>query len=38
VASLEGGEVPPEIQTGFHVLPKDNTDGDGAQYVYKSSC
>ena len=27
----------PTIQTGFHLLTKDNIDGDGAQYVYKSS-
>ena len=38
VADLEGSEVTPKIQTGFHVLTKDNIDGDGAQYVYKSSC
>ena len=27
-----------KIQTGFHLLTKDNIDGDGAQYVYKSNC
>ena len=38
VAALKGEQVTPTIQTGFHVLTKDNIDGDGAQYVYKSSC
>lgn len=38
VASLKGGQVNPKIQTGFHVLTKDNINGDGAQYVYKSAC
>ena len=38
VASLKGESVTPQIQTGFHLLTKDNIDADGAQYVYKSSC
>lgn len=38
VASLKGGQVNPKIQTGFHVLTKDNINGDGAQYAYKSAC
>ena len=38
VAALKGETVTPTIQTGFHVLTKDNISGDGAQYVYKSSC
>jgi len=38
IASLTGGEVTPTIQTGFHIITKDNVDGDGAQYLYKSSC
>jgi ribose transport system substrate-binding protein len=38
LASLNGGQVNPKIQTGFHLLTKDNIDGDGAQYVYKSAC
>ena len=38
VASLKGQPVTATIQTGFHLLTKDNIDGDGAQYVYKSSC
>lgn len=38
VASVKGETVTPQIQTGFHLLTKDNIDGDGAQYVYKSSC
>jgi ribose transport system substrate-binding protein len=38
VAALKGGQVNPKIQTGFHVLTKDNIDGDGKQYAYKSAC
>lgn len=38
VASLSGKPVTKEIQTGFHVLTKDNIDGEGAQYAYKSTC
>ena len=38
VKSLKGEEVTKDIQTGFHLLTKDNISGDGAQYVYKSSC
>ncbi len=38
VAGLDGGEVTPQIQTGFHMLTQDNIEGEGAQYVYKSSC
>ncbi len=38
VASLKGEAVKATIQTGFHLLTKDNIEGDGAQYVYKSSC
>ena len=38
LASLKGQPVTKAIQTGFHVLTKDNIDGDGAQYVYKSKC
>lgn len=38
VAAIKGEQVTPTIQTGFHLLTKDNIEGDGAQYVYKSSC
>ena len=38
LAALDGGEVTPQIQTGFHVLTADNIDGEGADFVYKSSC
>jgi ribose transport system substrate-binding protein len=38
LASLKGQQVTKTIQTGSHVLTKDNIDGDGAQYVYKSKC
>lgn len=38
VASLDGTTVTPKIQTGFHVITADNVSGDGAKYLYKSSC
>jgi ribose transport system substrate-binding protein len=38
IASLKGSPVEAKIQTGFHLLTKDNIDADGAQYVYKSAC
>lgn len=38
VAALKGTPTEPKIQTGFHLLTKDNIDGEGAQYVYKSDC
>jgi ribose transport system substrate-binding protein len=38
VASLSGGQITPKIQTGFHIVTKDNVSGDGAKYLYKSSC
>jgi ribose transport system substrate-binding protein len=38
VAALKGEAVKADIQTGFHLLTKDNISGDGSQYVYKSSC
>lgn len=38
IASLKGETTTPEIQTGFKVLTNENIDGDGADYVYKSSC
>ncbi|GAA4344904.1 ABC transporter substrate-binding protein [Angustibacter luteus] len=38
VASLTGGATEAKIQTGFHIVTKDNVDGEGAQYLYKSSC
>lgn len=38
VAALKGEPVNAKIQTGFHLLTKDTIDGEGAQYVYKSSC
>jgi ribose transport system substrate-binding protein len=38
VASLKGQQVTKTIQTGFHLLTKDNVDGDGAQWLYKSKC
>jgi ribose transport system substrate-binding protein len=38
VASLTGTQVTPKIQTGFHIVTKDNVSGEGAKYLYKSSC
>jgi ribose transport system substrate-binding protein len=38
VATLDGGEVPKSVQTGFSVITKDNVDGDGAAAIYKSTC
>ena len=38
VAAIKGETVTPTIQTGFHLLTKDNIEGEGAQYVYKSAC
>jgi ribose transport system substrate-binding protein len=38
VASLDGGQVTPKVQTGFTVITKDNIDGEGAEAAYKSSC
>ncbi len=38
MAALDGKPVTADISTGFHVITADNVDGDGAQYVYKSSC
>ena len=38
VAALDGTSVPKSVQTGFTVITKDNIDGDGKQYVYKSAC
>lgn len=38
MAAIDNKPVTSEISTGFHVITADNIDGDGAQYVYKSSC
>jgi ribose transport system substrate-binding protein len=38
VAASRNQPVTPTIQTGFHLLTKDNIDTDGKQFVYKSSC
>jgi ribose transport system substrate-binding protein len=37
VTSLKGEAVTANIQTSFHLLTKDNIEGDGALYIYKSS-
>ncbi|MGJ0120008.1 ABC transporter substrate-binding protein [Williamsia sp. MIQD14] len=36
--AIDNKPVTKTISTGFHVITKDTIDGDGAQYVYKSSC
>lgn len=38
VASLDGGTVTKQVQTGFTVITKDNLSGDGASAVYQSKC
>ena len=38
MAAIDDKPVTAEISTGFHVITADNIDGEGAQYVYKSSC
>ena len=38
VAALDGGQVPPNVQTGFTVITKDNVDGEGGDAIYKSTC
>ncbi|KQU58124.1 ribose ABC transporter substrate-binding protein [Rhodococcus sp. Leaf278] len=38
MAAINDEPVTAEISTGFHVITADNIDGEGAQYVYKSSC
>ncbi|MDV8023736.1 ABC transporter substrate-binding protein [Rhodococcus sp. IEGM 1330] len=38
MAAINDQPVTAEISTGFHVITAENIDGDGAQYVYKSSC
>ncbi|OZC45560.1 ribose ABC transporter substrate-binding protein [Rhodococcus sp. 14-2483-1-1] len=38
MAAINDQPVTAEISTGFHVITADNIDGEGAQYVYKSSC
>ncbi|MBT2534845.1 ABC transporter substrate-binding protein [Arthrobacter sp. ISL-69] len=36
--AIKGESTTKEIQTGFKQITADNISGDGAQYVYKSSC
>ncbi|WP_206492699.1 ABC transporter substrate-binding protein [Rhodococcus sp. KRD162] len=38
MAAIDDKPVTADISTGFHVITAENIDGDGAQYVYKSSC
>ena len=38
MAAIDNKPVTADISTGFHVITAENIDGDGAQYVYKSSC
>ncbi|WP_082575793.1 ABC transporter substrate-binding protein [Arthrobacter sp. Soil762] len=36
--AIKGEPTEKEIQTGFKQITTDNISGDGAEYVYKSSC
>lgn len=36
--AIKGEPTEKEIQTGFKQITADNISGDGAKYVYKSSC
>lgn len=36
--AIKGEPTEKEIQTGFKQITADNISGDGAEYVYKSSC
>lgn len=38
VAASRDQPVTPRIQTGFHLLTRDNIGTDGARFVYRSSC
>lgn len=38
VNALNDRPVTKDISTGFHVITADNIDGEGAKYVYKSTC
>ncbi|KZF09651.1 MULTISPECIES: ABC transporter substrate-binding protein [Rhodococcus] len=38
MAAINDEPVTADISTGFHVITAENIDGEGAQYVYKSSC
>jgi ribose transport system substrate-binding protein len=38
IKAIKGESTQKDIQTGFRQITADNISGDGAQYVYKSSC
>jgi ribose transport system substrate-binding protein len=38
VNALNDRPVTKDISTGFHMITADNIDGEGANYIYKSSC
>jgi ribose transport system substrate-binding protein len=38
IAALQGKPTEPVISTDTFLITKDNIDGDGAKYVYKSGC
>jgi ribose transport system substrate-binding protein len=38
IKAIKGEPTQKEIQTGFKQITADTINGDGAQYVYKSSC
>ncbi|QOT15248.1 ABC transporter substrate-binding protein [Paenarthrobacter sp. YJN-5] len=38
IKAIKGESTQKDIQTGFKQITADNINGEGAQYVYKSSC
>ncbi|MFT4044728.1 MAG: ABC transporter substrate-binding protein [Gordonia sp. (in: high G+C Gram-positive bacteria)] len=38
IAAIDGRATEAKISTGFHVITKDNIDGEGKQWIYKASC
>ena len=38
IKAIKGDTTQKQIQTGFKQVTADNISGEGAQYVYKSSC
>lgn len=38
VAAIKGEKVTAKIPTGFFAITKDNLEGEGANYVYKTTC
>ncbi|MUL85659.1 MULTISPECIES: ABC transporter substrate-binding protein [unclassified Mycolicibacterium] len=38
LAAMEGKQTEPKIGTGTFLITKDNIDGEGAKYIYKTKC